>query len=197
MPEHAHGHHHEHGHGGPTDILRAEHDAIEHLLQAMDGMAAVLESGGEVPRRDVESALGVIAGFADKCHHAKEEKVLFPVLRRAAPAEGERIARALEGDHAAARKLTATMRAQAAAGESGRANERTELARQARTYAKLLRAHIALESKDLFELVEKLPPQTRHHLAEEFDRIEAQETGEGAHERFERDIHLLHARDGH
>ena len=177
---------------GPGDVLRHEHETIEHLLAALDGMATRLEGGGRVPRRDLDAALDVASGFADACHHAKEEKVLFPALR--VTPEAARVVHELEGDHRAARKLIATLRGEAAGGEGSDVKARQKVARDARLYAKVLRKHIEHENERLLPLVDKLPERSQHQLAEAFARVEAQETGEGAHERYERAVRDLHAR---
>lgn len=176
----------------PSDVLRHEHRAIEHLLEAMDGMAAALDRGERVPRAEVDKALDVASGFADACHHAKEEKVLFPALR--GTPEGDAVVHALEGDHKAARNLIATLRAEAARGEGADVALRQRVARDARLYTKVLRAHIRDEDARLLPLAERLPPRKQHQLAAAFERVEREETGAGAHERFERAIHDLHAR---
>ena len=55
----------------PSEILREEHVVIEHLLGVLDGIAEHLDEGHPVPAKDLESALEVVVGFADRCHHAK------------------------------------------------------------------------------------------------------------------------------
>lgn len=188
-------HHEGASHGSPNEELRAEHDAIEHLLQAVDGMALALDTGRSVPRRDLDDALETLRGFADACHHAKEEKVLFPALRAASPTEGERIARELEGDHMAGRKLIAAMREASAGAASGDTEEAKRFSHNARLYSTMLRRHIENETTKLFPLVERaLSHAERERVAEAFARVEREETGSGAHERYESTIHDLHHR---
>ncbi|HLB68887.1 MAG TPA: hemerythrin domain-containing protein, partial [Thermoplasmata archaeon] len=94
----------------PSEILREEHVVIEHLLAALDGIAEHLDRGEPAPREDLDAALEVVVNFADKCHHATEEKVLFPVLMKHSGDEGGLLARRLHGDHEAARKLVRGLR---------------------------------------------------------------------------------------
>ena len=72
----------------PTEILREEHEVIQHLLHVLAAMAERVDRGESVARTDVDDVLEVVVKFADECHHAKEEKALFPALRRGSPGDG-------------------------------------------------------------------------------------------------------------
>ncbi len=176
----------------PSDILRDEHEVIEHLLHVLAAMAERVDPGERVARSDVDDALEVVVNFADKCHHAKEEKALFPVLVQASPKEGARLVRRLEGDHEAGRHLVAALRSAAPRLESGDAKIRAQFAKDARSYVVLLTEHIAQETQQLLPMIDRvLPAQRREALGAEFDRIEREETGAGAHEKYEGTIHRL------
>ena len=176
----------------PSEILREEHGVIEHLLHVLAAMAKRVERAEPVARSDVDDALEVVVNFADKCHHAKEEKALFPVLTQASPVEGASLVHRLEGDHAAGRHLVASMRSEAQALDSGDPKTRAQFAKDARSYVALLQTHIDAETKSLFPLIDRaLPAKERASLAEEFERIEREETGAGAHEKYEGTIHRL------
>lgn len=175
----------------PNDVLRAEHEAIELLLAAVEGIAGRISAKGAFPRKDLETALTVVTEFADKCHHAKEERTLFPVLSKASPKVGAELARRLTSDHVAFRKLVGTMKEQVAKGERDE-KARAQLAKNLDTYARLLRQHILIENTELLPEVEKsIPEAERSRLAEEFERIEEAEIGAGVHEKYHRMIHTL------
>ena len=71
-------------------------------------------------------------------------------------------------------------------------------AKNARTYASLIREHIAKETELLLPLMDRaIPAADMAKLAAEFERIEREETGAGAHERYERTVHALAERYGH
>ncbi len=177
---------------GPSEILQEEHDVIEHLLHVLGAMAKRADHGETIPRADIDAALEVVVNFADKCHHAKEEKALFPALVTASPKEGGALVRRLEGDHAAGRHLVASMRSEAAAFESGDAKSRTQFAKDARSYAALLTQHIGAETKLLLPMIDRvIPAAERTALAGAFDRIEREVTGAGLHEEYEGTIHRL------
>ncbi len=176
----------------PSEVLREEHDVIEHLLHVLRAMAARADRGESLVTSDVDDVLEVVVNFADKCHHAKEEKALFPRLIRASPKEGGDLVRALEGDHAAGRKLVAAIRSEAAGLDSQSVRSRAAFAKDARSYVTLLTQHIDTETERLLPFMDRvLPERERAALAAEFDRIEREETGAGLHEKYEGTIHRL------
>jgi len=181
-----------------AEILREEHEVVKHLLRVLTGIAASVQSGGAVPKADPEKVFDIVVNFADKCHHAKEEKALFPVLVKASPEEGGVLVHRLEGDHTAVRKLVADMRALVAAVVAGEAEARSRFAKSARAYVTILEEHIFQENTKLLPLVgSTLSAEERSALAAEFDRIEREEMDLGVHERYEHVIHDLAAKYVH
>lgn len=183
--------------GDPNEILKEEHEAIEHLTSAIEGMAVRLGGTGAYPKKDLEKALTVVVEFGDRCHHAKEEKVLFPAIAKASPKTGVELARRLTSDHIAFRKLVGTMRGQIA--DAGKdAAVRTQLAKNLGTYTRLLRRHISVEDGELAREVERsLGPAERARIAKEFERVEREEIGPGVHEKYHAMIHELAEAYGH
>jgi DUF438 domain-containing protein len=73
----------------PTEELKKEHEAIKLMVRIMGSVSDRLESGKKVDPKHLDSILEFIKVFADKCHHAKEEDLLFPVMEKAGiPKEG-------------------------------------------------------------------------------------------------------------
>ena len=63
-----------------TDLLVEEHQVIERMLEVLNAAAQKLEDGKAVDPDFFMKAGDFIRNFADKCHHAKEENILFKVL---------------------------------------------------------------------------------------------------------------------
>ena len=169
----------------PTDILREEHRVIERVLAALETAAIRLRAGELVDSGIFIQAAEFIKGFADGCHHKKEEGVLFPAMQAAGiPRDGGPIGVMLT-EHQEGRQLTSAMRAAAeklAAGDAGASEQIVDNALQ---YVALLRQHIAKEDNILFPMAEQViagPSQTE--VSDAFERIEHEETGEGVHDRF-------------
>ena len=73
---HDHGHHHDHG-GTPTQVLMAEHELILEALDALEKKVATIQAGTAPDRAYFEKVVAFLREFADKCHHVKEEHLLF------------------------------------------------------------------------------------------------------------------------
>jgi hemerythrin-like domain-containing protein len=168
----------------PGDILKADHREIKKLLSAFDGMAAFILQKDSLPDEDLEKAFAVAVEFADKCHHGKEEKALFPHISKASPDVGAEMARRLTSDHAACRKLVGTM-LELVPNATVKKESRAVLAKQLGTYTRLLTEHIKVEEKKLIPEVEKsIEPDQRGEISEQFELIEEETMGHGAHERY-------------
>lgn len=182
----------------PSEVLREEHVVIEHVLGVMDGVAEHLDEKKPVPAKDLDAVFEVVVNFADRCHHAKEEQALFPLLERYSPVEGKLLAHRLHGDHEAFRHLVRQMKEEIPKVASRDPAATKQFAKNARTYTSLLREHIAQETEHLLPLMDRaIPPKDSEKLAEEFDRIEREEVGAGVHEKYEHTIHSLAEKYGH
>ena len=68
---------------------------------------------------------------------------------------------------------------------AGDASARTEVVINARGYAALLRQHIQKENGILFPLADQVIPVAQQaQVADDFERVEHEETGEGVHEKY-------------
>lgn len=168
-----------------TDILMAEHRLIEHVLDALERAAGHLEQKHTVRPAFFLDAADFIAGFADGCHHRKEEGVLFGAMQDSgAPRGGGPIEMMLD-EHEQGRAFTRAIRAAARSLENGDESARGPLVTNARGYVTLLRDHIMKEDELVFPMADDLlTPERQAQVLRGFDRVEQEETGEGAHEKF-------------
>lgn len=166
-----------------TESLMDEHRLIERVLDAAEAAADHLDRGGTVRPGFFLDTSAFIAGFADGCHHHKEEGVLFPAMQRGGlPGEGGPIPVMLR-EHEEGRSLARAIREWALRLERGDP-ARADLARYVRSYVDLLRGHIAKEDTVLFPMAEMmLTPEAAREVIRGFDRVE-EESGTGAHQRF-------------
>ncbi len=168
-----------------TDILSSEHRVIERVIVALETGAARLESGQEIRASFFIDAADFIAGFADGCHHKKEEGVLFIAMQaQGMPAQSGPIGVML-AEHEQGRIYTRAMRAAAERLEQGDPTAREAVVQNARDYANLLRNHIAKEDTILFPMAARvIPLDQQGQVALDFERVEHEETGEGIHEKY-------------
>ncbi len=60
--------------------LKHEHEAIISALRILDRISADISKGSTPDKVDLTHFTGFLKEFADKCHHGKEEGMLFPAL---------------------------------------------------------------------------------------------------------------------
>src|SRR5262245_52374448 len=65
-----------------SELLIKEHEPIRRATTVLEGMITDAENDRRINRSDVNALLIFLHYFADACHQAKEEAILFPVLRQ-------------------------------------------------------------------------------------------------------------------
>jgi hemerythrin-like domain-containing protein len=168
-----------------TDILMDEHRVIERVLTSLEAAARRLAGGQPIEATFFVDAADFVKGFADACHHRKEEGVLFPAMEAAGvPNRGGPIGVML-AEHEEGRRLTRAMRSAAEGLGAGRPAEKDAVVESALGYVTLLRQHIAKEEGVLFPMADRvIKPADQPGLTEAFERVEHEETGEGVHEKY-------------
>jgi hemerythrin-like domain-containing protein len=156
-----------------TDILSSEHRVIEQVVAALEAAAGRLDAGERMPPAFFEEATRFIVEFSDGCHHAKEERVLFPALaKHGLPADTGPVAVMLH-EHDEGRRLTAGLRDAVGRMAVQQAGAADLVADYARAYATLLAQHIFKEDNILFPLASRVIPAGEWEaIAEEAERIE-------------------------
>src|SRR3990167_2038826 len=169
----AHGHHH---FEKATEVLKQEHRVIEKVLAAVEKLAG---HPGPIPLEPWEKAIDFIRNFADKCHHLKEEGLLFPTLEEhGIPREGGPVGMMLF-EHEEGRGYVKAMVTALSHAKQDPQAARTELFQNAGAYLRLLREHIAKEDQILFDMADSaLTPEEQKKLLKEFDEPEERELGD-------------------
>ena len=168
-----------------TDTLRDEHEVIQQVLDCLEELAERATAQKSVDVASVADALDFLSAFADRCHHAKEEQVLFPALNaRGLPREAGPVAVMLR-EHELGRAAIARMRSALDDAQRRVAGAPQRFAVAAREYVALLREHITKENGVLFPMADQmLGEETQRELALSFERVEHHDLGPGTHERY-------------
>lgn len=159
------------------DVLRHEHDAILMALKILDRIADEAKNG-KIESADVANFLGFLKEFADRCHHGKEEGMLFPAMIDAGlPAEGSPVSVMLQ-EHEQGRALVAAM------GQACDPMLKPDAFDEAaKAYSAHLRMHIEKENSVLFPLAERIvDPAILESLSDKFETHEENVIGHGRHE---------------
>lgn len=161
-----------------TEILMKEHRLIERVVASLERAADLLEAGVDVEGVYFLDAVDFAGGFADGCHHKKEEDVLFKVMSAAGvPVEGGPIGVMLY-EHEQGRSYIHSLKAAALKYQAGEATAQQEIIQNARGYASLLRAHIAKEDNILFPMAERvIPPESQLRMLNDFEIVESARVG--------------------
>ena len=170
--------------GAATAILRKEHDAILQMLDVSETLAQRLSAGMAVEPERLTEMLEFFQIFADRCHHGKEEDLLFPLLERKGLLRAGGPVGVMLDEHEQGRALVRSMNESARGFREREATAGRRYADASRRYAALLRQHIDKENQILFLLADRLlSAAEQDELVEAFERVEAEKIGAGTHER--------------
>jgi hemerythrin-like domain-containing protein len=170
----------------PIKDLKMEHEAVRLTLRILDKICQRIEKSEEIiDLGHIDQLLEFFKVFVDRCHHGKEEELLFPALENVGVSrEGGPIGVLLH-EHQQGREFVRSMNAVLSQYAQGDRKAAAEFVKTARSYINLLDQHIDKENGVLFPLAEKhLSAQEQTQLWEGFEMIEAQKIGAGKHEEF-------------
>lgn len=184
--------------------LRREHVHVLRMLKVLDVIRARLPDGETPSLEDWTSIVAFLRVFVDRCHHGKEERVLFPALMLTADDETKALVEELLVEHVEGRRMVAALAVAAGTERSltgeeechrGFDPEATGAAITA--YVDMIRPHIVHEERRVFPAADaSLAPELQETLQAEYERVEAEVTGAGplSHEAFEQTVARLKER---
>lgn len=157
------------------------------MLAVVSKAADVLEADQDVDKEVFVEAADFFRNFADKCHHSKEEKLLFvKMVERGMSEEVGPIAVMLR-EHEEGRAHVRSI-AELSAGKTDE-KAKPELISHVRAYADLLGQHIQKEDNILYPMADQiLTAEDQGYLERGFLEVEEKIMGPGAHERYHRMI---------
>jgi len=176
----------------PIELLMHEHEIILMVLGAVEREAQRIQDSGQVNAVKTEQVVDFVRNFADRCHHAKEEDLLFVRMQeRGMPAQGGPIGVMLI-EHVEGRRLVKAVAEALPNAAKGDPQAVAAVRDNLLGYARLLRAHIGKEDNVLYPMADRiLTPEDQQWLTKEFDRVEAEEVGAGVHEKYHSMAHEL------
>lgn len=171
----------------PSEVLRTEHQVILRVIEALSRLVDRSERGEGFEVTALRRCVEFFRLFADACHHAKEEDLLFPVMEsRGIPREGGPIGVMLE-EHTMARGFTRAMHEALEAFEGGDVEGEARFCRAARQYEELLTHHIHKEDNILFVMGDRvMTSDDQDSLCSQFCEVRCREFGGKKREELER-----------
>jgi hemerythrin-like domain-containing protein len=176
-----------------TEILIHEHDLILRGIGVLERMARIANGGTDLPAGDARAIIEFIRQFADGCHHAKEEGVLFPAMEAAGiPNQGGPIGMMLM-EHDQGRAAVRRMDEAVSAFGTGPAPFEA-FAQAAFEYSALLSTHIFKENNVLFRMADqRIPTAQDAVMLAAYDEHEAKANASGAYARYQAVVEGLEA----
>ena len=175
----------------PMQMLVDDHTVILSVLDAVD--AAAGQGAVEFPAEFYAKAFDFFAVFADRCHHAKEEDHLFPLLAQRGIPQGNGPLGFMLREHEIGRQHVAAVREALPRAAQGDSAARQAVRSEALAYVELLRQHIMKENQVLFMLAEHT--LTSHDKEELYKRFQCAEHagGDDSHQEPAEEVAPRHA----
>jgi hemerythrin-like domain-containing protein len=172
-----------------TQQLKDEHEGIKLMLKIIENISNDLKNDKELNIEHYGQIIEFIKGFADKCHHGKEEDILFPAMvHHGIPNEGGPIAVMLD-EHQMGRNHIKSLSRFFEDFKAGNKKATLGIISSSLAYVQLLRNHIEKENNILFMMADKvLNEAEQSEIFEEFEKLEVEKIGIGKHEEYH---HLL------
>jgi hemerythrin-like domain-containing protein len=168
-----------------TDVLKHEHQIILMVLDAARQEVQHLKQRGLVDEKTIQEYLDFFRNFADRCHHSKEEDLLFVKMEQSGvPKQGGPVAVML-AEHDQGRKHLKAIAEALPEAAAGNAQAVDSISNNLLGYVDLLKSHIYKEDHILYPMADRLfTAQDQAQLIKDFDRVEAEEMGSGVHEKY-------------
>ncbi len=175
-----------------TEILKHEHRIILKVISAAQREAQAIQNTGKMHPAKLDQMVDFCQTFIDRCHHGKEEEYLFPKMEERGPLAAKGPIAVMLEEHAEGRRLVQAIAADLPQAVKGDSAALDAVAAHLSFYADLLQAHIDKENNVLFPMADKLfTPEDQLLLVQSFEKHEAEEMGEGTHERYHQLAHEL------
>jgi hemerythrin-like domain-containing protein len=170
----------------PIEMLEEEHRFIAKIVGAAVVIADKLEADEAVAIETLQNIVEFMRTYADKCHHGKEEDLLFPLLaQRGVPMRGCPV-EVLTREHTLGRALVKGLAEATDAFQEGNPSAKENLIKNLHGIAELYPNHIWKEEYLLFPMSNKvLSAEDQQNLSLEFEKVE-EAVGRAVHEQFER-----------
>jgi hemerythrin-like domain-containing protein len=171
-----------------------EHRVIERMITVLERELGVIRASGQVDSRTIEAAVDFIRTYADRCHHGKEEDILFRRLEEKPLSPEMAVAMAgLVADHVHGREVT---RGLVSADERYRTGDTSALVEIEEALAELVSfypVHIEKEDHSFFKpCFEYFTAEEKARMLADFDEFDRALI----HERYLGVVEALEAQSG-
>jgi hemerythrin-like domain-containing protein len=157
----------------PIEKLKAEHQIILKGIELLEKGADLLEKGTNISPDYFRKSIDFIRNYADKYHHAKEEDILFVRLGNAGFSSRVGPVAVMLAEHDQGRGFVSLLEQANEKYAAGDKKAASEIIKNARAYAQLLKNHIQKENIVLYPMAQNaLGDDGINRMQPEFDRAE-------------------------
>lgn len=169
----------------PTEVLMREHRVIEQVIACLEEMTNRCEAGQPLDTTSASEATDFFRVFADRCHHGKEEDLLFPAMEQKGFSREQGPTGVMLSEHDAGRYHVHGMSKAIERVAAGDSSAQAAFIEHSRAFAALLRQHIMKEDHCLFPMADQaLSAADQDALARSFAKVEHEDLGDGVHEKY-------------
>jgi len=168
-------------------LMEEDHANINRALGVIRNICLQLMQGGEVPDEDFREIIQFVREYADKHHHGKEEKFLFPVMvKKLGPVGDKLVTNGMLVEHDLGRADVLSLET---ALNEYKKNPRLELKLDilsyAMAYAHLLQLHIEKENSVVYPFAERcLSEEDFKEINEKSQIFEDEQTAKGVQKHY-------------
>ena len=167
------------------EVLMSEHRLIERVLGSLETYAVEIGGGRQAERGAVADYAVFFRGFADACHHGKEEDILFQRLLERGFARDAGPLAVMYHEHELGRRRVRELFDLGAKPEPFAPAETRQLLTAADGFVPLLRGHILKEDRILYPMALRvLTGPELDAMDSEFDAFAARVEQDGSRDRF-------------
>jgi hemerythrin-like domain-containing protein len=154
----------------PIGPLMIEHRLIERMVKLMETALREMDEKKTLNIGFLDEAIDFIRTYADRCHHGKEEDILFRDLgRKPLSSEHKRGMEELVQEHTWARKTVGRLVSAKDRFNRGEEGERKEVQKCLKELVEFYPAHIEKEDKQFFKpCMAYFTPEERDEMLQEF-----------------------------
>ena len=168
-------------------LMEEDHANINRALGVIRNICLQLMQGGEVPDEDFREIIQFVREYADKHHHGKEEKFLFPVMVKKLGPVGEKlVTNGMLVEHDLGRADVLSL--ETALNEykkNARLELKLDILSYAMAYAHLLQLHIEKENSVVYPFAERgLSEEDFKDINEKSQAFEDEQTAKGVQKHY-------------
>jgi hemerythrin-like domain-containing protein len=161
----------------PEDNLREDHGRIMKLLVSWQKMLGKLDHPDRELLEDFEKCIDWVEVFVDRCHHGKEDEILFPAMASSENPKVTGLIKDLHSEHQTGRSVLESIKLEFKTFSQTNGLP-ANLIQLCQGYIDLFRKHIRRENAQLLPLLKKsIPTEAQKQIAEQFEEYEQRTIG--------------------